>query len=87
MHHKLFYKTGNTYRQIIKFDPIDICSYIDGKSPNPFAKMLIDYLGLYAPDAVRKCPWTGVFGVTKLSLAQTKLVSLLPSGYYRYVQL
>ena len=65
-----------------------MCSYINGnrgKNSNPFAKSIIDYLRMYAPQAVKKCPWTGVLGVSKLSLDNTKLEVLLPSGYYRYL--
>lgn len=45
--------------------------------------MLIDFLRLYAPQAVQNCPWKGVVGVLNLSLEKTKLVSLFPSGIYR----
>lgn len=65
-----------------------ICSYNDGKSFNPFAKMLLDYLQLYAPLAVKKCPWTGgAVGVFNLSLDNSKIISLVPSGSYRYFEL
>ena len=84
MNHNLFYKTGKIEREVIKLPPIDICGYINGKSTNPFTKMLIDYFRLYAPQIVRKCPWKGIIAVYNLSLANTQLISLLPSGYYRY---
>lgn len=77
------YKYGSYYRNLLRTESLDWCSFMNGDFQNAIHSMLIDMMKQSAPKFFHKCPYKGEIKVFNMTLDLEKLKFMFPSGIYR----
>lgn len=77
------YKYGSYYRNFLKSEKMDYCSFINGDFKNVIHSMLIDSMKQSAPNFFHQCPYKGDIKVYNMTLDVEKFKFMFPAGIYR----
>lgn len=54
------FKSGSSYREVIKTPPADYCVVVRSASSNVLIKQVVDTCRKMAPNLIKECPLKGV---------------------------